>query len=98
MTPSEELSRLRTLDSHRSSVARLTATPNLRSTGEGYSAPSPGAMTVWVEPDRLWLRPVYPTTNADAGHKDGWAQLTKAEWESLRGCVDRYFEGVEDRA
>lgn len=70
------------------SMRRRTDSPRLTAT--------PAGVFVWVESDRLWLRPAEPVSNSDAARlvEDGWARLTESEWRELRGCVDGYFEAV----
>jgi hypothetical protein len=66
---------------------RLTATPA-------------GKVTVWVAESKgggeLLLRPHVRVTNHEAASdsQEGWVRLSRREWESVRDCVDRYFDAV----
>jgi hypothetical protein len=52
---------------------------------------SPRGLTVWVEPDQLWIQIRHSVENPDATSPDGWMRQDKAEWESLKAFVDRCF-------
>jgi hypothetical protein len=59
-----------------------------------------GKVTVWVTETKgsgeLLMRLVNPVRNDEAAQDSrlGWTRLDRAQWESLRDCVDRFFEAV----
>lgn len=87
-----------TPDPHTTATKRLTATPNCGTSGTGKYVASPAITTVWVESDRLWLKTQHPIDNEEAANREGWGRFTRAEWERLRDCVDKYFGAFDDDA